>query len=206
MTRETVDGSREETHTTNRPTRIVVFADFFKGYMSISTIVAAAIPIPVGSLKLIPAYSCQRGYLTVYSSLLCFLVLAFLFSIRHRLCTVMFGDRKGSGWLSAVPLLCILLTIGCIAGYHDVLQRSLDHFRLLGVTAKSVDLLQSADESEISYEWLLSILYLGIFVFAEIAFVLMALREHLQDVLCLDEQELLRGTPGLLEPVGKSAH
>jgi hypothetical protein len=173
--------------------------------MSISTIVAAAIPIPVGSLKLIPAYACQRGYLTVYSSLLCFLVLAFLFSIRHRLCGVMFGGKKGSGWLSAVPLLCILLTIGCIGGYHAVLQRSLDQFRLLGVTATSVDLLRSADESEISYEWLLSILYLGMFVFAEIAFVLMALREHLQDVLCLNEQELLRGTPGLLEPAEKNA-
>jgi hypothetical protein len=205
MTHPTVDGSRERTRTKNSPPRIRAFANFFKGYMSISTIVAAAIPIPVGSLKLIPAYACQRGYLTVYSSLLCFLVLAFLFSIRHRLCGVMFGGKKGSGWLSAVPLLCILLTIGCIGGYHAVLQRSLDQFRLLGVTATSVDLLRSADESEISYEWLLSILYLGMFVFAEIAFVLMALREHLQDVLCLNEQELLRGTPGLLEPAEKNA-
>ena len=60
-------------------TRLEVFANFFKGYMSVSTIVAASIPIPVASWKLIPIYSQQRGFLTVYASLFCFLLLAFVF-------------------------------------------------------------------------------------------------------------------------------
>ncbi len=69
----------------------------------------------------------------------------------------------------------------------------LDQFRLLGVTATSAEFYDRPTSPEISYEWLLSILYLGMFVFAEIAFVLMALREHLQDVLCLDEQDCCAG-------------
>jgi hypothetical protein len=176
--------------------RIRTFANFFKSYMSVSTIVAAAIPIPVASLKLIPAYSSQRGYLTVYASLLCFLVLAFLFSIRHRLSVRMFASAKPSNWLSAVPLLCIVLTVGCICGYHLALQHSLAELRNMGVTARSEEILRAMDDSEIPYSILLAALYLGIFVFAEFAFVLMALREHLQDVLGLDEVALLCGQPG----------
>src|SRR4051812_14272722 len=69
----------------SRPTRLALFANFFKGYMSVATIVAAAIPIPITSWKLIPIYSQQRGFLTVYSSMFCFLLLSFVFSIRHLL-------------------------------------------------------------------------------------------------------------------------
>lgn len=176
--------------------RIRGFATFFKSYMSVSTVVAASVPIPVASLKLIPAYSQQRGFLTVYSSLLCFLLLAFLFSIRHRLSLWMFARGRQNGWLSLVPLLCILLTVASICGYHVVLQKSLDQFRALGVTASSVEILKAADYAEIPYATLLSVLYLGIFLFAEAAFVLMALREYLQDVLRLNEKALLRGSAG----------
>ena len=58
--------------------------------MSVSTIVAASIPIPAASWKLIPIYVRQSGFLTVYASLFCFLLLAFVFSIRHRLAGPMF--------------------------------------------------------------------------------------------------------------------
>ena len=78
----------EQTHQSaeSRPTRLALFANFFKGYMSASTIVAAAIPIPITSWKLIPIYSQQRGFLTVYASLFCFLLLAFvLMAIREYL-------------------------------------------------------------------------------------------------------------------------
>lgn len=176
--------------------RIRAFATFFKSYMSVSTIVAAAIPIPVASLKLIPAYAQQRGYLTVYSSLLCFLLLAFLFSIRHRLSVWMFAYRRQSWMLSVVPLVLILLTVGSICGYHIMLQRSLDQFRALGVAANSSEILAAADYSEIPFAAWLSVFYLGIFLFAEAAFVLMALREYLQDCLCLDEVALLKGHAG----------
>ncbi|GAC1357784.1 MAG: hypothetical protein NVSMB3_04540 [Acidobacteriaceae bacterium] len=176
--------------------RIAAFASFFKRYMSVSTIVAASVPIPVAALKLIPMYAQQRGFLSVYASLFCFLLVAFLFSVRHQMAAHMFGRVRGAWLLALLPAVFILLTMGCIAGYHATLDRSLQQWRELGVTAPSAELLNKADYLEIPYSLLLSACYLGIFVFAEIAFVLMALREYLQDVLQLEEVELLRGRRG----------
>src|SRR6266567_9394742 len=90
-----------------KPMRLAVFANFFKGYMSVSTIVAASIPIPVASWKLIPIYAQQRGFLTVYASLFCFLLLAFVFSIRHRLARPMFFRGRMGGVVAALPAVLI---------------------------------------------------------------------------------------------------
>ena len=109
-----------------------MFANFFKGYMSVSTIVAAAIPIPITSWKLIPIYSQQRGFLTVYSSLFCFLLLAFVFSIRHRLAGPMFFRGWVGGLVAALPAVFIVLTLGCIVTYHGLLQQSIEQLRELG--------------------------------------------------------------------------
>ena len=38
-------------------------------------------------------------------------------------------------------------------------------------------------------------LYLGIFVFAESAFIVMAIKEYLQDLVRLSEIDLIRGKP-----------
>src|SRR6266567_4563825 len=90
-----------------KPTRLEVFANFFKGYMSVSTVVAASIPIPVTNWKLIPIYAQQRGFLTVYASLFCFLLLAFVFSIRHRLARPMFFRGRMGGVVAALPAVLI---------------------------------------------------------------------------------------------------
>lgn len=178
-------------------TRLAVFANFFKSYMSVSTIVAASIPIPIGSWGLIPIYSQQRGYLTVYASLLCFLLMAVIFSIRHRLSAVMFGSSFASGVLAVMPFVFIALTLACIYCYHATLLNSLDEFRQRGVMQPTNIVLSSADLSDIPYALELSIYYLGIFVFAEAAFLFTAIREYLQDALHLDETALLHGTSGV---------
>ena len=41
----------------------------------------------------------------------------------------------------------------------------------------------------------LAALYIGMFLTAELAFILMALREYLQDLLKLSEERLILGTP-----------
>ena len=174
--------------------RIAVFANFFKGYMSVSTIVAASIPIPIATWKLIPIYSQQRGYLTVYASLFCFLLLAFVFSIRHRLAVPMFSKGKMSSFIAALPFLFIVLTLACIMTYHAVLQQSIEQLRGLGLRFTTADLLDKVDATEIPYAVPLAACYLGIFIFAESAFVLMAIREYLQDLLQLDEIAFLHGT------------
>jgi len=180
--------------------RIAVFANFFKGYMSVSTIVAASIPIPIATWKLIPIYSQQRGYLTVYASLFCFLLLAFVFSIRHRLAVPMFSKGKMSSFIAALPFLFIVLTLACIMTYHAVLQQSIEQLRGLGLRFTTADLLDKVDATEIPYAVPLAACYLGIFIFAESAFVLMAIREYLQDLLQLDEIALLHGTADISQP------
>jgi hypothetical protein len=180
--------------------RIAVFANFFKGYMSVSTIVAASIPIPIATWKLIPIYSQQRGYLTVYASLFCFLLLAFVFSIRHRLAVPMFSKGKMSSFIAALPFLFIVLTLACIMTYHAVLQQSIEQLRGLGLRFTTADLLDKVDATEIPYAVPLAACYLGIFIFAESAFVLMAIREYLQDLLQLDEIALLHGNADISQP------
>ena len=180
--------------------RIAVFANFFKGYMSVSTIVAASIPIPIATWKLIPIYSQQRGFLTVYASLFCFLLLAFVFSIRHRLAVPMFSKGKMSSFIAALPFLFIVLTLACIMTYHAVLQQSIEQLRGLGLRFTTADLLDKVDATEIPHAVPLAACYLGIFIFAESAFVLMAIREYLQDLLQLDEIALLHGTADISQP------
>jgi hypothetical protein len=186
--------------------RIRVFAAFFKSYMSVSTIVAASIPIPVTSLKLIPIYTQQKSFLTVYASLFCFLLLAFVFSIRHRLAPAMFSRTKAGAFIAMIPLLCMVLTLTCILVYHETLQLSFDATRAHGgVNASTQDLLERTDFSEIPYALPLAACYLGIFIFAESAFVMMAIREYLQDVLHLNEIRLLHGAVGIDQTVDSPA-
>ena len=182
----------------NRPApentlRIHAFARFFKNYMSVSTIVAASIPIPVASWKLIPTFAQQRGFLTVYASLFCFLILAFVFSMRHRLGRQMFFNGSFSLTIAWLPSIFIVLTLASIIAYHSVLQSSVQQLRALGLDASTADLLNRMDSTEIPNALALAASYLGIFAFAEAAFVLMAIREYLQDLLRLDEGSLLRG-------------
>lgn len=182
-----------------RTTRLAGFANFFKGYMSVSTVVAASIPIPVASWKLIPIYAQQRGFLTVYASLFCFLLLAFVFSIRHRLASPMFTKSRMGAVIAALPFVFIVLTLACIVTYHALIQQSIGELRELGLRLTTNELLDKVDVTEIPHAVELAACYLGIFIFAEAAFVLMAIREYLQDLLHLDEATLLRKTPSTLE-------
>lgn len=172
--------------------RIRVFANFFKSYMSVSAVVVAAIPIPVSAWKMIPLYAEQRKFLMVYSSLFCYLLLAFVFSIRHWLARRMFGRGFGQVVVAALPLAFILGSLGCICEYHNLLQQSTQQVRSLGVDATTSDLLEKMDATEIPLGLPLTACYMGFFLCAEAAFVLMALREYLQDLLHLDDRELVR--------------
>ncbi len=159
--------------------------------MHVGGILLACVPIPVASLKLLPIFFQQKGYLTVYSSLLCFLLVAFMFSIRHRLAHHMFSADRFSQIVTLLPGLFIVSTVACIIGYHEVLNDSLSTLRRSGVISPTDQILRITDASEIPNSTLLSVYYLGIFVSAECAFVLMALKEYLQDAMKLKELDLL---------------
>jgi len=59
--------------------RVSSFAALFKSYMSVWALLVAALPISIGTFKFIPTFELQRSYLSVYTSLFCFLSLGFVF-------------------------------------------------------------------------------------------------------------------------------
>jgi hypothetical protein len=176
---------------------IQTFGRFFTGYMSTASLVTAALPIPVRSLHLIPAFASQEKFMNTYTSMSCFLVFAYVFYSRHALARWMFARRGGHFalrlWVSVLPVLFICGSIGCAIAYHHELGEALDALAVAGARLPSSVLLSKIDAREIPGSGGLIVVYLGMFVFAEVAFVLMAIREYLQDVLKLEEHELIFG-------------
>src|SRR5438132_11804807 len=116
-----------EEHLPADPRRIQAFARFFKNYMSVSSFVVAALPIPITSLGLIPTFADHRTLLATYTSLFCFLLLGFVFYVRHTLARWMFPEacagkastpdtrvvaRVGHALITAAPMLLIVASLG----------------------------------------------------------------------------------------------
>ena len=129
-------------HSPTAPTeakRVKGFASFFKSYMSIWTVVVAALPIPVAAFKLIPTFEVQRSYLSVYTSLFCFLSLGFIFFMRHIIAPYFFrsptkGDLNLAEFcarllsttaVGALPLGFILLSIFSVFRYQNTFNDAL---------------------------------------------------------------------------------
>ncbi len=211
------------------------FANFFKGYMSVSAIVAATLPIAFKQLGVIPGFEVHKQFLPIYTSLFCFLILAFCFYLRYRLAWWMFHNElngRSVGFARPIktvfrfiPFLLIVICFACIIWYHNLLDQSIvtiqnelifknpdnnqvsinpessvsyfgiplnypsltniEDFKANQGQLNSNFILEYADPSAIdnSKNSQLIIYYLGIFIAAQTAFILMALREYLQDVL-----------------------
>jgi hypothetical protein len=182
---------------TNEGQGIQKFGRFVTGYMSTASLVTAALPIPVRSLHLIPAFASQEKFMNTYTSMSCFLVFAYVFYSRHTLARWMFA-RRGEHfavrfWVSLLPVLFLCCSIGCAIADHHELGDALDALAAAGARLPSSVLLSKIDDREIPGSGRLIAVYLGMFVFAESAFVLMAIREYLQDALKLEERELIFG-------------
>ena len=187
------------------PRRIQAFARFFKQYMSVSTVIAASLPIPVTALQFVPTYAAHTKFLSVYTSLSCFLLLGFIFYSRHTLARWMFrpAGRRSRGFglfVGLLPLFMILACACCIGAYHWLLQNSVqeamaDWVRRGAAIGSTEAVLQKTDSMDIPYSTALVVCYLGIFLSAEAAFVLMAIKEYLQDLLGLTETQLIAGKP-----------
>jgi len=178
------------------------FAKSFKSYMSVAAIVAAALPIPVTAWKLIPIFKHHSGILQVYTPLLCFLIFSFVFYSRHWIGRLTYGRQLGKtgdpgpgpAILAFLPLLFIVATLLTIVLYHRTLDESVSI--LLGPnSAMSEEYILSATERyQIPFGTELVSSYILIFVCAELAFVLMYLREYLQDILKLSDNQIISGS------------
>ncbi|MDJ0844470.1 DUF29 domain-containing protein [Crocosphaera sp.] len=129
-----LQGKTENNKTPNKSQRFVNFAQFFKDYMSVSTIIVAALPIAFDRLGVIPGFDVHKQFLPTYTSLFCFLILAFSFFSRYRLAWWMFHNelngrsiglaRQFKTILRFLPFFLIGICFTCIIWYHNVLDQS----------------------------------------------------------------------------------
>jgi len=191
---------------TTAQNRLLVFTNAFKGYMGVMPVVTAALAPLLTFLKAIPTYESQRTTLATLSGILGFLLLAWLFYIRR---TIALGSLvRGFRFLiNTIPLLLIVGTVASFIGYFQILGASTgislmqaDKNRWTYAEKDKVsefktesDVLRHWDDRPIPYSTSLQLLYLAIFLSAECAFVLMALREYINDARHVSELEWMFG-------------
>ena len=225
------------------PRRVRAFANFFKNYMSVSSVLVAALPIPVTALGALPTFADHKTVLSTYTSLFCFLVLGFIFFMRHGLAKWMFPEMRSEGLaippdhdeaarllrqaqlrarartlksvvVGSLPLTLIAITAVLMYLYHAYLDRAifeiaqglavplgpniacgeLDPIRLArACSVPTPAKILAGSYLEIPWGFWLRPLYIGMFVTAEAAFILMATREYIQDLLQLSDVEVIRG-------------
>jgi len=186
--------------------RLRVFANAFKGYMGVMPVITAALAPLLTFLKAIPTYESQRTTLATLSGVLGFLLLAWLFYIRR---TIALGSLvRGFRFLiNTIPFLLIVGTVASFIGYFQVLGASAS--KALELAGKEQlkyvdkdkpsefktgsDVLKHWDDRPIPDSVLLELFYLAIFLSAECAFVLMALREYINDTRHVSELEWMFG-------------
>jgi hypothetical protein len=61
-----------------------------------------------------------------------------------------------------------------------------------GTTSLATYVLATTDFDDVDYGWLLDVLFVAVFAFAEAAMAIMALREYLQDAIAVNDPEILQ--------------
>jgi hypothetical protein len=166
--------------------RLQIFANVFKGYMGIMPIVTAALAPLLTAMNVIPAYESQRKPLATMAGILGFLLLGWLFYVRR---TIALGSLKhGYRWFfNSCPLFLIAGSIVCYVSYANTLDSSLAGSVSATITrAQALGSLEPGGPASLQ-------LHLGMFLFAEAAFVMMALREYANDVRGISEREWMFG-------------
>jgi hypothetical protein len=185
--------SNATTSQPSEPYRVRAFAVFFKRYMSISSIVLAALPLPITFYKVIPVFEGLRPLLCVCTPFLCFLTLGYIFYSRHLLGRIMFKrDWHFINWLPPILIVCMIFFFGFYISLFDTSLNLALKRAPNGIT--SSELVKTLPMYGIDYADGQVALYLAIFVCAEAAFILMAIKEYLQDLMGLTDEELIKGS------------
>ena len=166
-------------------------------------------------LRAIPTYESQRTTFATVTGVLGFLTLAWLFHVRT---TIALGSlTRGYRFLiNITPFLLIVGTLAFFIGYFQILGKSTDdalelaqenpgkyiEYDKTSTFKTGSDVLKQWDDRPVPYGISLQLLYLGIFPSAECAFVMMALREYINDTRRVSELEWMFGkqdAPALAE-------
>ncbi|HTP07973.1 MAG TPA: hypothetical protein VMP08_06965, partial [Anaerolineae bacterium] len=103
-------------------TQIAGFAAFFKSYGIGLSLIVATLPIVISAFDLIPVFAATKNSLTIVTSFTSYLLVGFIFSLRHRLGRIYFGGhlangkpiayhRRLSGVAAALNLLPLVLLV-----------------------------------------------------------------------------------------------
>jgi hypothetical protein len=193
--------------------RLRKFASFFKGYMGVMPVVTAAFAPLLTMLKAVPVFESQKSMLATYSGLLGFLLLGWVFYARGTLAKLMVSrpslglDAFGRAYISVMqwlltillPLTLIWLSLTNYLDYLKLLETSIVDARLSAhhlytdIVSRHDVLEKWGQREPIVQATSLQYHYLGIFLYAELAFVVMALREYAYGVLKISETSILGG-------------
>jgi hypothetical protein len=191
---EAMKGGTMKTAQESQQNRLLTFANIFKGYMGVMPIVTAALAPLLTAINVIPVYEAERKPLATMAGVLGFLLLAWLFYVRR---TIALGSvTKGFRWMfNLCPLVLVLGSVVCYVSYANVLDKSLGEvLKQSSSLTRSQALRIWGQDNAIPESSELQLLYLGMFLCAEAAFVMMALREYANDVRKISEYDWMYGT------------
>ena len=205
------------------PLRLKAFTKFFRAYMA-AAFGVALLPVSLAKFGAVDAFADEEKMLSLFTSLFCFLTLAFIFYQRHALGRWMFpeftveeaarGDSIAASdetqrsrlealrrvrWgkraaMTAIPLVLILSAAYCAWMYVGTVDQGIVKARFLYplVEAKRATLLMQSSLDN-PFVFPARGYYVALFVTAEAAFIMMATKEYLQDLLGLEDREVIRG-------------
>lgn len=204
----TVSNASSQAVDANSPTQAIQdFPKFFRKYMIGLAGCAAAMPVVTASTKVIEAFEVDRLQVGAITSLFCFLVLGYVMFQRHALARWMFpefttqltyersspssvvvGKRAA---MTLIPLILIVAAAISIFMYlywmdNIIESMSKEHNLLRSTVLNSPDVVQS------KLLWT-RVFYVTTFVFAELAFVFMAIREYIQSMLGITDIQIATG-------------
>jgi hypothetical protein len=156
-----------------------LFAGFFKSYMGVMPIATAAFAPVLTLVKAFPIFDGQRTELASYLGLLSFLLLAWVFFSRHLLGGLMMKSRQVDAIMSTIVLLIICLSVASFIRYNGVLNDAVTHLQQTSAAGLKIEyILANAPVNEIPFAGTLILCYMSMFISAELAFVVMALKEY----------------------------
>ena len=175
--------------------RLQTFATVFKSYMSVMPLATAALAPLLTAINVLPTYDSQRKPLATMAGMLGFLLLAWLFYVRR---TIALGSisRKFRVFFNLCPLLLIIGSIVCYVRYSNALDASINAVLAsnpAGKLKRGTVLGEWSHDNPAPDATALQLYYLGMFLGAEAAFVMMALREYANDVRHISEYEWMFG-------------
>lgn len=182
------------------PTRFKQFTSYFKKYLALGSVGCGVLPAPLSYFRVIPTFQAQYKFLTGYVTVFCFLALGFIFYSRCSIARWIFKSTKKRNWkakalVAWLPLALMGVSLGFLSAYHLLLQVSLSQaisdFYARGVNLNDQVALASTPFEDIKFAIPLMISYLGVFLAAETAFAIMAIREYMQDILNLEDSEIV---------------